>query len=156
MTNEELFNCDRNALMSAWVEYGKIVGSYLDKSKGTSGESVAEQGGFARCPMLNPFDWLYKSSDGALVSDFEPGKLVVDGENRYGVILERRVGRCYNHMWNLDCILVDFRGTAGKVIVEVDMVKPAEFPKELVEFALGGKSEMKNKVHEKIEEAFNG
>jgi len=154
-SNEELFKCDRNALITAWREYGKFMNDFLARNKGTANERNAEQGGFAKCPIENPFEWLYKHPDTALLPEFDPGNLVVDDKNRYGVILERRLGRAYNHMWAIECLLVDFRGTIGKVIVDADSVKPAKFPKELVEFAMGGNmGGIKDRVHEKVEEAF--
>lgn len=155
-SNEELFKCDRNALLTAWREYGKFINDFLDRNKGTDNERNAEQGGFAKWPTQNPFEWLYKQPDTALLPEFAPGSLVVDDGNRYGVILERRLGCAYNHMWAIECLLVDFRGTRGAVIVEADSVRPAKFPKELVEFAIGGNMEgIKDRVHEKVEEAFS-
>lgn len=157
-SNEELFKCDRNALITAWREYGKFINDFLARNKGTANERNAEQGGFAKWPTVNPFEWLYKHPDAALLPEFDPGNLVVDDKKHYGVILERRLGCVYNHMWSIECLLVDFRGTIGEVIVQADRVKPATFPPELVKFAFGdkkGKEKLKKKVHEKVEEAFN-
>lgn len=157
-SNEKLFNCNKSALITAWREYREFMRDFLARNRGTANEGKAEQGGFARWPIDNPFEWLYKHPDTALLPEFEPGNLVVDSEKRYGVILERRIGYVYNHMWAIECLLVDFRGTIGEVIVDADKVKPASFPPELVEFAFGdkkGKEKLKNKVHEKVEEAFN-
>lgn len=155
-SNEELFKCDRNSLIAAWREYGKLINDFLERNKGTDNERNAEQGGFAKWPTINPFEWLYKHPDTALLPEFEPGNLVVDGVNRYGVVLERRLGRSYNHMWAVECLLVDFKGTRGEVVVDADSVRPAKLPKEFVDFAMGGNMKgLKDRVHEKVEEAFN-
>lgn len=150
MTNEKLFGCDRKVLFAAWNEYRKIVGDFIDKNPKN------DHGGFARVPLCNPFTWLWKTCDTALLPEFEPGKLVVDSAGHYGIVVERTPGQIYDHEYRLNCVLVDFRGTAGRVIMDADKLKPAEFPPELIEFAVSGKKDgLKEKVHEKVEEAFN-
>ena len=153
MTNEELFKHNVVAMMSAWKEYGKIVEAFLAKTKSDGKDH--EMGGFARRPILNPFAWLYKTCDTALLPEFTPGGLVKDSRGRYGVILKTEVGQAYDHEWRVNCMLVDFKGTCGEMVVEAEGVEKAEFPPELVEFALSGKGGLKEKVHEKVEEAFN-
>ena len=152
MTNEELFHKDQ--LLSAWNVYCAIVEPILESRK-KSGCSNPDYSGYAWHPVNDPFKWLYKDCDRALLPEYGPGKLVVDSEGRYGVIL-KRLTEDYDKMLTVDKVLVDFRGTLGEVIVAADSVKKAEFPPELLEFALSGKNGLKEKVHEKVEEAFNG
>ena len=150
MTNGELFNGDMNKLFAAWNEYRKIEGDVIDKNP------KSDYGGFARVPLCNPFTWLFKTCDTALLPDFDPGKLVVDSEGRYGVVVERTTGRIYDHEFRLNWVIVDFRGTKGSVVMDAEKLKPAKFPPELIEFAIGSQKEgLKEKVHEKVEEAFN-
>lgn len=150
MTNGELFNGDMNKLFAAWNEYRKILGDFFDKNPDR------DHGGFARVPLCNPFTWLFKTCDTALLPEFDPGKLVVDSAGHYGIVVERTAGQICDHEYRLNCVLVDFRGSAGRVFMEADKLKSAEFPPELIEFAISGKKDgLKEKVHEKVEEAFN-
>lgn len=152
MTNEELFTL-KGQLLSAWKSYCAIVGPILENRK-KCGCSNLDYNGHAWCPVNDPFIWLYKYCDRALLPEYEPGKLVVDSEGRYGVVLKRWT-EDGDKMLNVSCVLVDFRGTSGEVILRAEKLKPASFPPELVAFALADKNGIKKKVHEKVEEAFN-
>lgn len=151
MTNEELF--PKEQMLSAWKAYCAIVEPLLESRK-KSGCSNPDYNGCAWRPVNDPFKWLYKYCDKALLPEYEPGKLVVDPEGHYGVILERWT-EDEDKMLTVNCVVVDFRGTAGKVALRVDKLKPAVFPPELVAFAFADKNGLKEKVHEKVEEAFN-
>lgn len=151
MTNEELF--PKEQMLSAWKAYCAIVEPLLESRK-KSGCSNPDYNGYAWRPVNDPFTWLYKYCDKALLPEYEPGKLVVDSEGHYGVILQRWT-EDQDKMLTVNCVVVDFRGTCGKVAIRVDKLKPAAFPPELVAFAFADKNGLKEKVHEKVEEAFN-
>ena len=151
MTNEELF--PKEQLLPAWKAYCAIVEPLLESRK-KSGCSNPDYDGYAWRPVKDPFKWLYKYCDRALLPEYEPGKLVVDSEGHYGVILQRWT-EDQDRMLTVNCVVVDFRGTSGRVAFRADKLKPAAFPPELVEFAFADKNGLKEKVHEKVDEAFN-
>lgn len=153
MTNEELFSKGSTSLLSAWKAYCAIVEPALEKRK-MSGCSNPDYNEHAWYPVSNPFTWLYKCCDTALLPEYEPGKLVVDSKGHYGIVLERRI-EDYDRMMRVNFLVVDFCGTSGKVIVRAEELKPAAFPPELVTFAFADKNGLKEKVHEKVEDAFN-
>lgn len=131
-------------LLWAWNEYKKII-------------EDTRPGSEPRFAITNPFYWLAKPADSAIHESFKPGRLVVDSQKHYGIVIERRA-EVYSNCPEptIDQVVVDFKGTKGLVIEKVSDLKPAEFPQELLDFAVFGKNEeLKEKVHEKVEEAFN-
>lgn len=152
MTNEEMYGCNRGLLLSEWKEYGRVVRKYLEKApRGEDGS-----GGFEMEPVDNPFEWLYKVCDTALMPEFAPGRLVVDDQGRYGVVLERMVGSILDHECRVDVVLVDFKTAVGKVKMDADKLRPAEFPPEFLDFASSYKSGgLNDRIHDKIDEAFD-
>ena len=142
MSNDEYFGCGSGKLLSMWNLYKELVAEGFPD--------------YTDCAAVtNPFEWLNKEEDAGMCQEFEPGRLVVDEEGRYGIVLERR-GHIFNNNPRIDCLLVDFKGTAGKVNADVSKLTPAKFPKELVDFVRSDNGDLKDKVHKKVEEAFNG
>lgn len=149
--NEKMSNLEHygignpGRLLWAWNEYKQII-------------EETRPGSEPRFAITNPFYWLAKPADLAIHDSFKPGRLVVDSQKHYGIVIERR-SEVYSNCPEptIDQVVVDFKGTRGRVIEKVRDLKPVEFPPELIEFAISGKKDgLKEKVHEKVEEAFNG
>lgn len=153
-TNIDLAAGDPGRLWAMWVARCQI----LDHTE----EGIPDS--YNVSPVLSAFKWAFRNYvDLALLPEFRAGEPVISDDSRCGVVVkcspayDSRSGGADDPV--LDAVVVDFGDT--KEICRCRFLKKAEIPKHVMDFMLKklssdtAKAEMRERVHEKVDEAFN-
>ena len=173
MTNIELFK-DSNTLDAMWAKRQRVIAEISAHQHG-----VCNPGDLPRYYATHtigheeaanyvqtPIHWALSEADLALLEEFEPGQPVVGSEpgvdwfGKYGIV------RLYdNSTWaGSDCgfrvlrdVYVDF-GDGGLRQCKCKWLKKADIPQNVLDFVMAKCQKddgLKERVHEKIDEAFS-
>lgn len=172
MTNIELFKYS-NVLDDMWAKRQRVVAEISahqhgvcnsgDVSRYYATHTVGSEE--AARHAQSPIHWALAEADTALLEDFDPGQPVVGSEpgtdwfGKYGIV------RCYdNSTWGgggdgfrvLRDVYVDF-GDGGLKQCKCKWLKKADIPKNVLDFVMAKcrrDDGLKERVHEKVDEAF--
>lgn len=170
MNNIELFESRVHALDAAWAKRQAVIEKYAPK-----GFRVANTGDIPRyyCTHTvgeeeaakhkrSPFSWaLSNHPDLALLPEFDPGEVVIviaEGRThsgKYGLVHSYVVDKWDGDGYRiLDAVNVDFG--SGIVGYPCSALTKAEIPKPVMDFLMAKfeKGGLRNRVHEKVDEAF--
>ena len=153
-TNMDLAAGDPGRLLAMWVSRHMILD--LD------GKGIPDS--YNVSPVRSAFEWAFRNYvDLALLPEFKVGEPVISDDGRCGVVVkckpeyDSRSGDADDPI--LDTVVVDFGDT--KENCRCRFLKKAEIPKHVMDFMLKklgsdtAKAEMKERVHEKVDEAFD-
>lgn len=153
-TNIDLAAGDPGRLCAMWVYRHQILEH--------AGKGIPDS--YNISPVRSAFEWAFRRHvDLALLPEFRVGEPVISDDGRCGVVVkcspsyDSRCGNMDDSI--LDAVVVDFGNT--KVICRCRSLKKAEIPKHVMDFMLKklssdtAKAEMRERVHEKVDEAFD-
>lgn len=153
-TNIDLAEGDPGRLWTMWVVKCQILEH--------DGKGIPDS--YEVSPVWSVFKWAFRGHvDLALLPEFRAGEPVISDDGRCGVVVkcspayDSRCGDGDDPI--LDSVVVDFGDT--EVTCRCRSLKKAEIPKHVMDFMLKklssdtAKAEMRERVHEKVDEAFN-
>lgn len=153
-TNIDLAEGDPGMLWAMWVARHQILED--------DGEGIPDS--YNDRPVHSAFKWAFRGDvDLALLPEFRVGEPVISDDGRCGVVVKCHPSydSCCEDADDpiLDEVVVDFGDSKGAC--KCRFLKKAEIPKHVMDFMLKklssdtAKAEMRERVHEKVDEAFD-